>query len=106
MARGRRSIVWSPEAESDLFEIRSWYAVKASADVADARLRAIDRACRRLQDFPRRGRARGELLPGLRSLLINPHVVFYRITPNSIEIVRVLHSRRDIGAIFSNPEDR
>jgi plasmid stabilization system protein ParE len=42
--------------------------------------------------------------PGLRPILVRPYIVFYRVSSNSIEIVRVLHQRRNFAAVFSDPE--
>ncbi len=39
-------------------------------------------------------------MPGLRSILVYPYIVFYRVTGATVEIVRVLHQRRDFAAIF------
>jgi len=46
------------------------------------------------------GRARPELGHGLRSFVVGQYVVFYRPSTKGIEIVRVLHGARDIGATF------
>jgi plasmid stabilization system protein ParE len=40
-------------------------------------------------------------MPDLRSVLVLPYVVFYRGTGSSVDIVRVLHGRRDLDAIFA-----
>jgi len=55
-----------------------------------------------LEEHPLAGRARDELRLGLRSITVPPHVVFYRITDNDPEIVRVLDGRRDIDRIFAD----
>jgi len=50
------------------------------------------------------GRARDEVRPGLRSVVANPHVIFYRVTADEIaQIVRVIDGRRDIDAVFDDP---
>jgi plasmid stabilization system protein ParE len=36
----------------------------------------------------------------MRSIPSSPYVVFYLVRPTRIEIVRVLHGRRDVEAIF------
>lgn len=41
------------------------------------------------------GTERPELLPDTRSLAMESHILFYRVTANSIEIIRVLHRRQD-----------
>jgi toxin ParE1/3/4 len=38
---------------------------------------------------------------GLRSVAVEPHVIFYRVTRSAVEIVRVLHGRRDVEAVFA-----
>jgi toxin ParE1/3/4 len=46
------------------------------------------------------GRSRDDLRPDLRGFVIGNSVIFYRDTPEHIEIVRVLHAARDIENIF------
>ena len=103
MARTRRAILWSPEAEHDLFEIWNYWARETSQSNADNLLREIDRVCTRLRDWPYSGRKRDELVAGLRSAAAHPNVIFYRLRDERVEIVRVLDGRRDIDAIFSEP---
>jgi toxin ParE1/3/4 len=101
MASPRR-LVWSPEAEQDLFDIWTYLAREASPEIADAQLRAIDRASANLVEWPQSGRARDELASEIRSVVAAPYVVFHRVTASAIQIVRVLHGRRDIDAIFAD----
>lgn len=101
MTKPELAIVWSPEAETDLIGIWLYGAQVHSPADADRHLRAIDAACRRLVNWPQSGRARPEIARGLRSVPVAPHVVFYRVTSSAVEIVRVLHARRDVDAIFS-----
>jgi len=55
-----------------------------------------------LRSWPYSGRKRDELLAGMRSVPIHPYILFYRIEANAVEIVRILHDRRDIASIFAN----
>jgi toxin ParE1/3/4 len=104
MASRKREVVWSPQAESDLQEVWEYLAREVSIELADRRVRQILDACDPLLRFPFRGRPRDELLPGLRSILSQPHVVFYRAARDHIEIVRILHGRRDIESIFGDDD--
>jgi toxin ParE1/3/4 len=101
MRRLKQTVVWSPEAEHDLLDIWSYLAEQASNEVADRQLREIDVACRMLVRHPLKGRARDELVTGIRSLLIHTYIVFYRVTDTAVQIVRVLHGRRDLVTIFA-----
>jgi toxin ParE1/3/4 len=102
MPSRKRTITLSPEADEDLIEIWGYLAREASERVADRQLREVDTVCARLKAWPYSGRKRDELLAGMRSVPIHPYVLFYRIQGNAIEIVRVLHGRRDIASIFAN----
>jgi toxin ParE1/3/4 len=46
-------------------------------------------------------RAAADVLSGLRSVVVARYVVFYRLTSDAVQIVRVLHGSRDIDPIFS-----
>lgn len=100
MPSANRIVIWSADAEEDLFQIWRYLSYKASLPVADRTTRKIRLTCERLRRWPFSGRDRSEVFPGIRSVVSNPHVIFYRIGSPDIEIVRVLHGRRDIEAIF------
>ena len=100
MAGDRCSLVWSKDAEDDLLSIWHYGVREWSATAAEEYERALWRTCHRLIENAHLGRPRDELIRGLRSILADPYVVFYRISPTSIEIVRVLHEREDTDAIF------
>ena len=105
MPKARLQLVWSPEADADLLTIWSWGARHFSPDTADAHLRDIQRAARNLTDFPHSGVERDQLVPGMRSIVVYPTVLFYRIEGQSIDIVRVVDGRRNLAAFFSNNSD-
>jgi toxin ParE1/3/4 len=83
-------------AELDAEEIWFWIAAE-SPRIAKRMLDRFDEAAERYAASPRTGQPRSELSPGLRSFLVRPYLLFYREIRGGIEIVRVLHGRRDIG---------
>ena len=92
-------ITKTAQAERDLDEI--WFHIAVdNLGAADALLDAIDQRCRLLARQPMMGRARPELAPDLRSFPVARYVIFYCPSAEGIEIVRVLHSARDIGEAF------
>ena len=95
-----RPIDWSPEARADLSDIWTYYAQVAGRGTADGIVRGIVNATRLLEHHPYGGRARDEVRAGLRSVVANPHVIFYRVVADAAQVVRVLDGRRDIDAIF------
>jgi len=101
-----RRVIWAPRARADLLEIWNYFTHVGSAEVADDILFDIERTANRLRQHPFIGRPRDELVPGLRSVLAHPHVIFYRISGDTIEVARVLHQRRDLAVVFSRESDR
>lgn len=78
--------------------------------IADDSLRAADRWIDQLDEQfallasqPLMGRARDELAPGLRSFPFGRYVILYEPIEGGIDIVRLLHSARDVDAQFGDP---
>ena len=97
-------VSWAPAAKKDLRDIWRYFVRVASSEVADRLLRDILRASERVGQRPLAWRVRDEVMPGLRSILVHPYVLFYRVKAGTVEIVRVLHERRNFAAIFSKPK--
>jgi len=90
---------FSPLADDDLDEI--WlHIAQDNEPAADNMIRKIFDAIGLLTEQPLMGRARDELWPQIRSFVVLPYVIFYRLTPEAVEIVRVLHKARDVDAVF------
>jgi toxin ParE1/3/4 len=90
-----------PLAQEDLIEI--WeYIADDSIDRADAFIDIIDGKLRTLAAQPMMGRARDELMAGLRSFPVGRYILFYELVTDGIALVRVLHSARDIPSQFES----
>jgi toxin ParE1/3/4 len=91
----------SPEAEAELDEIW-WYIAQesGSADTARTAVASITQRFYLLADYPRLGRPRDELRPGLRSHAVGNYLILYRIEQTHVLIVHVLHGRRDIETLL------
>jgi len=93
------SVHRSPLARQDYRDI--WrYIANDNPAAANRLLWRIDAKLERYADNPRRGATRDNLTPGLRSFPVGNYLVFYRIVPDGIELVRVLHGARDLNALF------
>jgi toxin ParE1/3/4 len=100
MPAENRRLIWAPAAKNDLRDIWRYFVGVASTEIADRLLRDIQRASERARQRPRTWRARDEIMPGLRSVLVHPYVIFYRCSEGTVEIARVLHQRRNLAALF------
>ena len=91
----------TPEAERDLLTI--WLSIaQDSPRAADGVLDILDEKFRLLAGQPALGPSREDLADGLRMFPTGRYLIFYRPADpdDGIDIIRVLHSARDIPAHF------
>jgi toxin ParE1/3/4 len=86
-----RSLVTKPLAESDLIDIWLYSFDKWGEAQANKYLKALDVQMAKLLTHPLLGRSRDSLRLGYRSIQLERHVVFYRVSETEVEVVRVLH---------------
>jgi toxin ParE1/3/4 len=92
-------VVRRPKAAEDIAEI--WdYIADDSLAAADRWLDQLDEQFHVLAAHPSMGRAREEIAAGIRSFPLGQYVIFYVRVDGGIDIVRVLHSRRDLDTQF------
>lgn len=89
----------STAAESDLTDIWTYRAESGEAR-ADELIEQLVKRFTMLATFPEAGRNRPEIKEGLRSFVVDRHVIFYRPINQGIEVVRILYGTRDIKRIF------
>jgi toxin ParE1/3/4 len=92
-------LVVSRDADDDLLQIVRYLAERHPA-AARGVAEEIDRKFSGLTYFPLMGRDRRSLGAGVRSIVAGTYVIFYRVEPDRVVIMRVLHGRRDIDAEF------
>ncbi len=85
----------SPRAQADLEEIWDYTEARWSRDQAEIYVRQIKTAIENLAADPSRGRACDDVRAGYRKYPVGSHVLFYRVRPDGVDIVRVLHGRMD-----------
>ena len=96
-----------PQAERDIEDIVVYIAID-NLEVAERFLLAFKECLERLSEFPligvERFSFRDERLQSLRMWQIpsfEKYLVFYTVSDETIDIVRVLHSSRDISTILA-----
>ena len=94
-------IIVSPQAQRDLKDIRSYTLQSWGATQADIYLRKIEEAFCGLLENPEIGRERNDVKAEYRSIVIEKHVLFYKINKSEIHILGIPHSRMDILNYFS-----
>ncbi len=98
-----RQLIRAPQAILDLNEVIA-YLDRHSESAALALADGVDRKCEQLRTVPFQGRARDDLSPGLRSVLVGDYRLFYRVSDAAVEFARILHGSRDLPAVFDQDQ--
>ena len=88
-------LVIAPAAKTDLKDIYQYGLRQWGQTQSESYLENIKEQLWMLTEQPLIGVDRSEPLHCTRSLPVESHILFYRVTPDTIEIIRVLHGRQD-----------
>jgi len=95
----------APAAISDIDEIWSYILDESgSQEIADRLTDTIYSRILLLASFPYLGRGRsGDMGEGMRSFLVGEYVIVYWLdTDRCVHVLRVVHGRRDLEALFGH----
>jgi toxin ParE1/3/4 len=88
--------ILSPRAQADLDEIWDYTAETWGIDQAERYIRLLQHGIEAVAADPRRGSSCDDIRAGCRKYLVGSHILFYRITSEAIDVVRILHSRTEL----------
>ena len=91
------TFIISPLALVDLGDIAFYTEARWGRRQRDNYIHDLNDCFGTLAESPGLGRSRDEIRQGLRSLAYKQHVIFYRLEASDIEIVRILHTARDVN---------
>ena len=99
-----RKIIWSFEATADLEAIAD-YIARDSSFYAAAFVLEVREASRSLNEFSERGRIVPELSnSSIRELFINDYRLIYRIEESRVDILGLIHGRRDLKSLWKKEQ--
>lgn len=93
-------ILFTPLASEDLKQIWVFIAENSKIETANKFLAEVKKNCETIAEFPESGRVRHEFLINLRSFPFKKYVIFYLPLADGIEVLRIVHSSRDIQQVF------
>jgi len=91
-------VVQTACAQEDLIDIWIWVGAD-SPRAADELLDGFQGKFDLLESFPHMGAARDDIRQGLRMVVAGEYLIPYGVLQSEIEIVRVVHGRRDLGEL-------
>lgn len=90
-----KTLAFSPLAIADIEAIWDYSAENWGPDQADRYTDEIRDACFALAAGWKAGRT-VDVRPGYLKYPTGSHVIYFRDTPNQLEVIRVLHGRQDV----------
>lgn len=88
-----RTVATTSEALRDLKEIHA-YVARDNPAAAKRLIRMIRQKFRTLARFPESGSACDNVEPGMRSVSVGSYVIFYKLLPGGVQIIKVAHGAR------------
>jgi toxin ParE1/3/4 len=98
-----RQCIISPTASRDLATIIDYFLTR-NVEAGDKFTVKFEQKCRNIANFPMMGRTYPELSPSLRGVPLDSYIIFYQVTDDYIEIVRVINGYQDLRSIFSESD--
>jgi len=99
--------ILSPEAKQDIREIRNYYLKVADASVARHVIKGIERTCLFLAGTPDAGHSRKDLTAApVKFWQVFSYLVVYDPSSQPINIVRIVHTSRDLKSLFHGTPPR
>jgi len=86
----------SDRARADLDGIWEYTAQRWGVDQAEAYLRIVNQAIALLRENPRLGRSASDVKPGYFKFVTLSHVIYYKLPPGTLDVIRILHKSMDV----------
>ena len=100
------TVLWTPQARVDILDIYLTIGLD-NPGAAERFYFAMEARTKRLASQPRIGPRRPEIRPQARVLVERPYLILYETHPDTddgpiteVEIVRILHGRRDLPSLL------
>jgi toxin ParE1/3/4 len=94
-------VLFTASAERQLDRLHRYIADRAGEGIADGYVDRIVAFCQQLSTFPFRGKARDDLLPGLRTVGFERRAtIAFMVTADAVLIEGIFHGGQDFEANF------
>ncbi len=91
----------SKQANEDLYQIWHYIAIeKESPENAERFIEALDQIMVELAQSPSIGVLKNEYMLGIRQYVFKKYLILYFSLPDGIEVIRVIHSARDMSELL------
>lgn len=99
-------VIWSIPARNDLKQIYDYIAKDSKYYATNVAQQIISKA-ENLNKFPEIGRVVPEIGDeNVRELIIYSYRIIYEVVPNGVQILAIIHGKRDFSSLDRNDLDR
>jgi toxin ParE1/3/4 len=91
-------------ALGEIQEISEYLAKTYGFSQSERFLKKLNAQFFRIVQFPKMGKPRDEILPGLRMLSVDRYLVLYVVLGDDVEILRVVSGFRDLSKLFTTED--
>ncbi len=93
-----KPVRFTNHAKADLSDI--WFVISAHDErTADCVLDTLYERCMQLSEYPELGPRRPEIATDVRSLLSERWLILYWVTPEHVQVVRIVDGARDLSQL-------
>ncbi len=95
-----RALRITAPASQDLEEISDYFLEK-NVDAGDRFVEAFGQRCQHIARFPFIGKSYDRIKIGLRGVSLMDYIIFYYVSDDAIDILRVISGYRNLKGIFT-----
>ena len=99
-----RSLRITAPASQDLEEISAYFLAR-SIDAGDRFVEAFGQKCKHIARFPFIGKLYSHIRPQLRGVVLMDYIIFYSISDDAVEILRVVSGYRSLQGVFEENDE-
>lgn len=99
-----RKLRYLPKAKNDLSTI-ALYIAADNPQRAYSFVDEIEQRCRLIAELPKAARRVDSVAGVVRVVSFKRYLIFYRDSKDAIDVLRVLHSARDIDSVLEDPSE-
>ncbi|NER00715.1 MAG: type II toxin-antitoxin system RelE/ParE family toxin [Cyanothece sp. SIO2G6] len=96
-----RQLKITAPACQDLNDIAEYF-LERSVDAGDRFVTSFNQKCKHLSQFPHIGKRYEQLKAGIRGIGLMGYIIFYRVTDDTVEILRVVRGDRNLPKLIGD----
>jgi toxin ParE1/3/4 len=94
-----RKFIIAPTASQDLNKIADYF-LTVNVTAEEKLFQLFNQKIKQLTQFPLMGRSYNHIKPSLRGLPLKGYIIFYRVSDDQIEILRIINGHQNLSDLF------